>query len=477
MKELCKTVLIFWLWAWPSWAQTPAPTPQPCMSPVQLHQVTLFSIQGLGQISAEDRQQLLEERLQTILERLHPPFEVRGSREGENQVLSCQGHYLVTVTPVDAQAAQVDITTLAGQWSRQLEKGLRQAYLENSDEYYKYALWNSGWAVVLAALLHPLIRRLCLRYLSTPGLSMRSLLWLSVCTYCLHQFQNTRFLSLGLQRYALRPFLLLAVVVAGCALVSWVVRRATRHYFLQTERVRSRSQHLSPRWRQRLHMVRDVTQFLLSAVLIVLATIVYFSLLDLNVGAILAGAGFLGVGLGFAAQDVLKDYTAGVNIMVEDQFGAGDVVTVGDFTGVVEHFTLRVTQLRDMAGSLITIPNSQIRVVQNLSNLWSQVDLRVPVAVDADLRRALQILEQTANQLRRERPDQVLGPAEVLGVETLGTHAAELRVLLRTAPQQQFPLRRELLLRVIEAFRAEGIEIPVLRWPTLNMPETMLARR
>jgi small-conductance mechanosensitive channel len=428
---------------------------------VKLHQVKLFSIQGLGQIGAEDRQQLLEERLSSVLEKVHPPFEVFSSREGENEILSCQGHYLVTVTPVDAEAAEVDVHTLAGQWSRLLSKGLYRAYLENSDEYYKYALWNSGWAVVLACILHPLIRSLCMRYLSTPGLSLRSLLWLSVFAYCLHQFPRTRFLSLNLQRYALQPFLLLGAVVIGCLLVSWVMRRATRHYFLQTERVRSRRHQHSPRWRQRLHMVRDATQFVLSALMVVLAVIIYFSLLDMNVGAILAGAGFLGVGLGFAAQDVLKDYTAGVNIMVEDQFGAGDVVTIGDLTGVVEHFTLRVTQIRDMAGSLITIPNSHIRVVQNLSNLWSQVDLTVPVGLDTDLRQALACLEETANTLRRDWPDRVLENAQVLGVERVGPYSADLRLLLRTAPQQQFPVRRELLLRIIEAFRRNGIEIPV----------------
>ncbi|MBT9583074.1 mechanosensitive ion channel family protein [bacterium] len=478
MTDLRKITILIALWLLTPclWAQATPPTPLPdppqvTFSEVKLHQVTLFRIQGLGQICAEDRQQLLEERLSAILEKVHPPFEVRSSREGDNEVLSCQGHYLVTVTPVDAEAASVDVHTLAGQWSRLLNKGLYRAYLENSDEYYKYALWNSGWAIVLACVLHPLIRRICLRYLSTPGLSLRSMLWLSVFAYCLHQYPRTRFLSLNLERYALQPFLLLAAVVIGCLLMSWVIRRATRHYFIQTERVRSRRHQQSPRWRQRLHMVRDATQFVSSALMIVLAVIIYFSLLDMNVGAILAGAGFLGVGLGFAAQDVLKDYTAGVNIMVEDQFGAGDVVTLGELTGVVEHFTLRVTQIRDMAGSLITIPNSHIRVVQNLSNLWSQVDLTVPVALDADLRRALLCLEVTANGLRLDWPDKVLDAAQILGVERIGPYSADLRLLLRTAPQQQFSVRRELLLRVIEAFRRDGIEIPVQMTRLISTPQ------
>jgi len=427
---------------------------------ITLNQSKLFPIQSLGEISAADRKQILEDRLNKILTNLQPPFQVESRREGESCVLSCQSQYLVTVTPVDALAARVNVDLLAEQWSNKLEKALYRAYLENSDEYYKYALWNSGWAILLGVVLHPLIRRLCLRYLSTPGFSLRGLLWLGVCAYCLYQFPRTRFLALSLQRYALKPFVLLVIVIIGCAITSWIVRRGLRHYFLQSERIRSRTPQTSPRWRQRLHMMRDATQFVAAILLIVLASIVYFSLLDLNVGAILAGASFLGVGLGFAAQDVLKDYTAGINIMIEDQFGAGDIITVATHTGVVEHFTLRVTQIRDLGGSLITIPNSQIRTVQNLSNLWSQVDLIVPVALDADLRAALATLEETANQLRQDWPDRVLEEAQVLGVESVGAYCVELRMLLRTAPQMQFAVRRELLLRIIEAFRQQKIEIP-----------------
>jgi small-conductance mechanosensitive channel len=442
------------------WAQSPTPSPtDQAPAEVRLNQLVLFQLESLGQISAEERRQILSERLQGLLHEEQPPFVVKATPEETNYLLSCRGRYLVTVTPVDAQAAGVDVSTLAANWSSRLQRSLQRAYLESSDEYYKYALWNAGWAILIATLLHPLIKRLCLRYLHTPGLSPRSLLWLTTCIYCLHQFPKSRFLSLALQRYALYPLLLLAAVLLVTGLISWVLRRLTRYYFLQTERLRSRSHHNSPRWRQRLHMMRDVSQFVLSALLTCVAIVVYFTLLDLNLGAVLAGAGFIGVALGFAAQDVLKDYTAGLNIMVEDQFGAGDTITVCGFTGVVEHFTLRVTQLRDMGGSLITIPNSQIRLVQNQSNLWSQVDLTLPLEPGTDLRRALQLMEETANQLRKDRPEDILEPAQVLGVESVGAYSVDLRILLKTAPHQQFPIRRELLLRLLEACQAQGIQV------------------
>jgi small-conductance mechanosensitive channel len=440
---------------------SPTPTPAPDAVTVKLNDRPLVTLQGLGEISAHDRQLVLEERLRSVLSELHPPYQITAQRDGDNLVLKCEGHYLVTVTRLDALAAGVDVDTLAGQWAQRLKNTLYQTYLENSDEYYKVALWHSFWAVIAAILLQALIRRICLKYLATPGVSLRSLLWLSCFAYILYQFPRTRFLSHSLERYALRPLLLLVVVGLCSLLISWVVRRALRHYFVHRERLRARVPQNSPRWRQRLHMVRDATQFVVSALLAVLSIIVYFSLLDLNLGAMLAGAGFIGVGLGFAAQDVLKDFTAGVNIMLEDQFGAGDVVTIDSFTGVVEHFTLRVTQIRDLTGSLITVPNSQIRIVQNLSNLWSQVDLSVPVALDTDLRKAMRVMEDTANQLRRDWPEHVLDAPQVLGVEKIAAYGVELRILLRTAPQQQFQVRRELLLRIIETFRLENIEIPL----------------
>lgn len=447
-------------------AQTPSPavsTPTPQATPVvvKLNERPLFPLQSLGEVEASDRQQVLEQRLRGLLQEEHPPFKVEAEHEGDNLVLKCAGRYLVTVTQADALAANADVPTLAGEWSQRLENTLEQTYLENSDEYYKVALWHSLWTLVFAWLIQALIRRVCMRHLNTPGVSLRGFLWLSALAYILFQFPRTRFLANALERYALRPLLLLIVVGLGWVAVSWLARRALRHYFVHTERLQGRSEQRSPRWRQRLHMMRDAAQFVVSVLLVGLAVIIYFSLLDLNLGAMLAGAGFLGVGLGFAAQDVLKDYTAGVNIMIEDQFGAGDVVTLGEVTGVVEHFTLRVTQIRDLAGSLITVPNSHIRVVQNLSNLWSQVDLTVPVSLETDLRQALALLEEVGNQLRRDWPEHVLDNAQVLGVERIGAYGVELRMLLRTAPQQQFPVRRELLLRLIETFRYHRIEIPL----------------
>jgi small conductance mechanosensitive channel len=428
---------------------------------VRFHGLELFEVRGLGQVSAEDREQMLQERLSRALREGTPPFQVESLPDGPNRVLSTQGRYLATATPVDAQAAGVDIDTLAAQWSDRLEKSLQRAHLESTDQYYRFALWNSGWALLLTALLHALSRPLCRRYLGADGLSLRTLMWLCTATYCLHQFPQFRDLSHGLYRFGVRPLMLLLGVTLGAGLASWLARRVVRHYFLQTERFRSRKPQSSPRWRQRLHMLRDVGEFAASATILLLAITIYFSLLDLNLGAILAGAGFLGVALGFAAQDVLKDYVAGLNIMVEDQFGAGDIVTVGEFTGEVEHFTLRVTQLRDLAGNLTTLPNSQIKAVQNLSNLWSQVDLRIPVALGSDYRLALKLLEETANGLRQDWPDRVLSKAEVLGIESIGAYFVELRMLLRTAPQQQFPVRRELLLRALERFAQAGVEIPV----------------
>jgi len=207
-------------------------------------------------------------------------------------------------------------------------------------------------------------------------------------------------------------------------------------------------------------MGRQVSLFVSSALVFVLALVTWLGLLEVNIGAVLAGAGVIGVGLGLAAQDMLKDWMAGINIVLEDQFGAGDIIRSGEHEGLVENFTLRITQLRDMSGSLITVPNSTIRVVRNLSNVWSQVDAVIPVSYDTDVRKALGVIEATARKMRQEMPDVVTDEPQVLGLDGFGQYAVNLRLLLRTAPQQQFPVRRELLLRLREAFLKEGIEIP-----------------
>lgn len=467
-------LLVLWLLA-PAWAQEPSPSP-PTLPPqlwVELSGIRILPLHDLTDLPAADRAELLHSRLERVLREVQLPIQVESHTGEHGTVLTCDNITLITVTGADAQAANVDIPTLASRWAKSLETALQRVARERSGEFLQAALLWTVLLLVIGLVLHAVLRWVALRWFFTPGLSLRVLSWLMIFTIIMWQFPNTRPLANALVTWAVRPLGLLALVVLGALLVGWVASRLVSHYWATVERVQSLSPQPSPRWRQRLHMGRQVSLFVSSALVFVLALVTYLGLLEVNIGAVLAGAGVIGVGLGLAAQDMLKDWMAGINIVLEDQFGAGDIIRSGEHEGMVENFTLRITQLRDMSGSLITVPNSTIRVVRNLSNVWSQVDATIPVAYDTDVRAALKVIEDTARQMRAEMPDVVTDEPQVLGLDDFGEYAIRLRLLLRTAPQQQFPVRRELLLRLREAFQREGIEIPYqqIRVITSSEPE------
>jgi small conductance mechanosensitive channel len=192
----------------------------------------------------------------------------------------------------------------------------------------------------------------------------------------------------------------------------------------------------------------------------IVAVIVGLSWAGVNLPALLASAGLIGVALGLAAQDWLKDIVAGINILTDDRFGVGDVIQVGGYTGAVENLDLRVTQIRDINGRLITFSNRNIDTVANLTSRWAQVDFKVSVAYETDLREAMRVVEEAALALAAEWPERILAPPEMLGVDSYNDSDITLRMLVRTAPGDQWPVARELRLRVKEAFDAAGITMP-----------------
>lgn len=456
-------LLVLLLLLAPVGAQEPSPTPTPGSPPVwvELSGIRILALNDLPDVPASDRVELLHARLERVLQ-MEPrrPITVESHTGSFGTVLTCDNVTLITVSGADAAAAGVDIPTLTNRWKNALENALDRVDKERSGEFLQSALFYTGLLLLVGLALHVLLRWVALRWFFTPGLSLRVLSWLMILTVIMWQYPNTRPLANALVTWAVRPLSLLALVILGALLVGWVASRLVSHYWATVERVQALSPQPSPRWRQRLHMGRQVSLFVSTALVFVLALVTYLGLLDVNIGAVLAGAGVIGVGLGLAAQDMLKDWMAGINIVLEDQFGAGDIIRSGEHEGMVENFTLRITQLRDMSGSLITVPNSTIRVVRNLSNVWSQVDTTIPVSYDTDVRRALEVIEATAHGMRAEMPDIVTDEPQILGLDNFGDYAINLRLLLRTAPQQQFPVRRELLLRLREAFLKEGIEIP-----------------
>ena len=182
----------------------------------------------------------------------------------------------------------------------------------------------------------------------------------------------------------------------------------------------------------------------------------------LDLGPLIAGAGIAGIALGFGAQSLVKDWISGLFMTLEDQYGVGDVVDVGEASGVVERITLRATVLRGVDGTVWHVPNGQIVRVGNRSQLWSVALLDVTVAYEADLDRAATVLHDVATELcaREEFAPSVLEAPQVLGVEALGLDGVTLRLTVKVAPGSQWNLQRALREAIKAAFDANGVAVP-----------------
>jgi small conductance mechanosensitive channel len=148
-------------------------------------------------------------------------------------------------------------------------------------------------------------------------------------------------------------------------------------------------------------------------------------------------------------------------MLVEDQFGVGDVIDVGEATGVVETVGLRITRLRDVQGTLWHVPNGEIRRVGNLSQLWARTILDVSIARNTDLTHAMEVIRSAAHDLYTTGEGAtILEEPEVWGVEEIGPDSISIRLAVKTEPSQQFKVARMLRARLKEAFDENGIEIP-----------------
>lgn len=257
-----------------------------------------------------------------------------------------------------------------------------------------------------------------------------------------------------------------AVFVGVGILVYWLAAWSGRRYVRR----------ISDRGHERAARAQTLWTVLRRVILIVVSiTVLLFVLTAWDVSL----APFVGVGavfaaaLGFGAQDLVKDFLAGIFILVEDQFHVGDVVTIAETTGVVEDIQLRVTLLRDLEGNRHFVPNGQITVTSNFTSKYGQPVIDVGIAYEEDVDHALEVFADELASLAAD-PDfshLITEPPEVLGVNELGDSAVVLRGRLTTIAAERWAVRREALKRIKKRFDAEGISIPFPQI-TLNRKKT-----
>lgn len=223
------------------------------------------------------------------------------------------------------------------------------------------------------------------------------------------------------------------------------------------------SPQVSQRTALRVSTFSGVAKSLFAIVAISVAMITILSVAGIEVVPLLAGAGIIGLGISLASQNLIKDVINGFLILLEDQYAVGDVIQVGKAVGLVEHLNLRVTQLRNAEGRLITIPNSSIAIVENLSKDWSRVDLAIVISYDANLDQAIDLIEQVGHELDQSADWQskILGLPEVLGVDDLNNSGVTIRVWIKTQPLQQWNVGREFRRRLKLTMDEQGIAIGI----------------
>jgi small conductance mechanosensitive channel len=193
-----------------------------------------------------------------------------------------------------------------------------------------------------------------------------------------------------------------------------------------------------------------------------IAVLMVFAEMGLKLGPLLAGAGIVGIALGFGAQNLVRDFLSGIFMLIEDQYGVGDVIDAGPAIGVVEGLTLRTTRLRDVEGVVWHIPNGTIARVGNKSQEWSRALLDIQVAYATDTAHATAVIKRVADATWQDEVwgAEILEEPELWGVETFGADGLSIRLVVKTKPLSQWKVGRELRARIKREFDAEGIEIP-----------------
>ncbi len=208
---------------------------------------------------------------------------------------------------------------------------------------------------------------------------------------------------------------------------------------------------------------RTVTSVITSVGVFVIAFVAaleILSLLGLNLGPMLASAGIAGLAIGFGAQTLVHDFINGFFILLENQYDIGDTVRIAGVKGTVERMSLRMTVLRDEDGTVHLVPNSAVQIVSNTTRDWAQIALRVSVAYSEPSDKIIKLLEEVGEQVRHDPAfaEDIVSDIQVPGIDRVGNGEAEYLILVKTRPNKQYAVSRELRRKIKESFEKKNIQ-------------------
>lgn len=296
---------------------------------------------------------------------------------------------------------------------------------------------------------------------------------------------NLPVLNVGIAAILIRPLLPAAedllditVRVALAILLGWIAQRLI---FLLIGRIEAWASRTAKGGGQAQHRAQTLVQILRNVTTTIIVIVVVARIIDVigwDVRPLLAGAGLIGVVLGFGAQTLVRDIIAGIFILAEDQFVVGDVIEVNGRAATVEALSVRSTTLRDFNGRLYYVPNGEMKIVINHSRGWHRLAVDVPLAADQDVERAIALCEKAAEAMNNDASwrTRLLDPVEVWGIETVSVNEVHVRLVVRANPGPDAgEAARELRRRILTAFVAARLRVAAQRDITIQ-PVTAAVR-
>ncbi|MGD1919503.1 MAG: mechanosensitive ion channel family protein [Pleurocapsa sp.] len=291
---------------------------------------------------------------------------------------------------------------------------------------------------------------------------MQAVTWCGSSLFILNLFPQTRIISYLLVAAATVPFRIVAV-----GLITYILIRLT--YFLIAKlskpalKRQSADFKVNQRGKLRINTTTRILRSVVTVIWLIVGILVAFRVNGVNLSPILAGAGIFGLGLSLASQNLIKDAINGFIIIWDDRYAVGDIVDIGDVSGLVENINLRITQLRDAEGRLISIPNSAVDIVANRSSQWSRADISIPVAYQSDIDQAISVVHQVAETMTSDPQwqEQIWEFPNILGVDQFSDRGIMIRIWIKTEPLKQWDVAREFRRRVKIALDVAGVSIPV----------------
>jgi small conductance mechanosensitive channel len=312
----------------------------------------------------------------------------------------------------------------------------------------------------------------------TPGFEVRNPLTDRPCgladdTLCgwLHRQLDNREAAQLLDFLIGVPLFIVAVIV-GALVVRWLAHRAIRR---GVDRIATQPRRrgrldlfeaadpvVAERRGQRAKAIGSLLQAAVSVLVWVVAVFLVLPELGVQITGLVAGAGIVGLALAFGAQTLISDLVSGIFMIAEDQYGVGDVIDMGEASGVVEAVGLRTTRLRAVDGTVWHVRNGEVTRVGNMSQGWSRALLDIEVAYQEDVTHVMEVLTRVGHELRADADfgPKILDEPEMWGVEAFGANSVIIRMIIKTRPLEQWTVAREFRRRIKHEFDRLGIEIP-----------------